>query len=270
MQLNVIIYLALGGMIMKKILSDDIVIRKLHFANLVGSRTQYLHEDRANHGFAMILGGATEYVFEGGRKLVCGDGEIIYLPHHSYYSNNSRKDGKCYCINFSITEDLYLEPFVFTPKNLPVFENIFKTADKYWMARQDGFELKCRSIAYDLIYNIRREMQIGYTDSGKFKLIAPAVDYIHANYTTEHINVEDLAKKCGISHEYLRRLFRLRYNATPVAYINSMKIARAKELIGSGLYSVAEAAAASGYADMSHFSREFKKATGVSPSSFGR
>ncbi len=253
---------------MKEILSDEIVINGIHFACLVGIKTQYLHKDRANHGFAMILGGTTEYSFENGRKLVCGDGEIIYLPHHSCYFNSIIKDGQCYCINFSITEDLSLEPFVFTPKNLSAFENIFKTADKYWMARKDGFEIKCRALAYELIYSIRREMQLGYADSGKFDIIAPAVDYIHANYTNELISIEGLAAMCGISHEYLRRLFRLRFNTTPVAYINSMKIARAKELIGSGMYSVTEAATASGYTDMSHFSREFKKATGVAPSLF--
>ncbi len=255
---------------MKEILLDNIVIDKLHFASLVGTKAQYLHNDRANHGFAMLLGGATEYSFENGPALVCGDGEIIYLPHHSNYVNRMIKDGKCYCINFSITEDLHLEPFVFTPKNLSVFENIFKTADKYWGARQDGFELKCRSLAYELIYSIRREMQLGYADSGKYDIIAKAVDYIHENYTSELISIADLADMCGISHEYLRRLFRLCYNTTPVAYINSMKIARAKELISSGLYSVTEAAMASGYTDMSHFSREFKKATGISPSLYGK
>ena len=255
---------------MKEILSDGIVISELHFACLVGSKVQYLHEDRQNHGFAIIIDGATEYSFENGPKLVCGDGGIIYLPHHSNYVNRMIRDGRCYCINFSTTEDLHLEPFVFNPKNLSVFENIFTTADKYWAARKDGFEIKCRSLAYELIYNIRREMQLGYADSGKFDIIAPAVDYIHANYTSELISIEGLAEMCGISHEYLRRLFRLRFNTTPVAYINSMKIARAKELIGSGLYSVNEAAYASGYTDMSHFSREFKKATGISPSLYGK
>ena len=52
---------------------------------------------------------------------------------------------------------------------------------------------------------------------------------------------------------------------SPLAYINSLKITRAKELLLSGMYTVTEVAFMSGYSDISHFSREFKKSTGVSP-----
>ncbi|MBQ8232699.1 MAG: helix-turn-helix domain-containing protein [Lachnospiraceae bacterium] len=49
-------------------------------------------------------------------------------------------------------------------------------------------------------------------------------------------------------------------------YINNLKISRAKELLSSGMYTVTQAAEMSGYTDVSHFSREFKKATGAAPS----
>ena len=51
-------------------------------------------------------------------------------------------------------------------------------------------------------------------------------------------------------------------------YINDLKISHAKELLASGMYSVTEAALQSGYADLSHFSREFKKTVGISPKKF--
>ena len=248
----------------------DPIVTRIHFANLVGGEVIDVHNDRKNHGLVAVFGGTTMYRFDSGKEIVIGDGDILYLPHHSNYTNTTLKRGECYCINFSITEDVYNEPAVFSPKNMSVFENLFKIADRYWMAKLEGYEIKCRSILYDFLYHLKGEMALEYSDSGKFELIAPAVDYIHANYTTEAISIGGLAKMCGISHEYLRRLFRLRYNTTPVAYINSMKIARAKELISSGLYSVTEAALASGYSDMSHFSREFKKATGMPPSLYGK
>lgn len=256
---------------MKNCFFQDIAVTKIHFANRVEARfsTPSMH-DRSTHGFSTVFNGATVFRFENGTNLTSGNGAIIYLPHHSTYTGESITPGSCYCINFSITEDIRNEPFVFMPKNMAAFENIFKTADKYWMAKRDGYELKCRSLLYEFLYQMQKELSLKYTNRSKFDIIAPAIDYIHANYLNETINIESLAEMCGISHEYLRQLFRLFYNTTPIAYINSMKITRAKELIESGLYSVTEAAMMSGYTDISYFSREFKKATGVSPSLYSK
>ena len=48
----------------------------------------------------------------------------------------------------------------------------------------------------------------------------------------------------------------------------SFQMKRAKELLSSGLYSVAEAAFNAGFSDLSHFSRFFKDNVGVSPSEY--
>lgn len=256
---------------MKNFFSRDIVVTRIHFANLVREGINIcVHHDRKFHGFATVFGGTTLYRFEDGRELVAGDGAIIYLPQHSNYTNEILKRGSCYCINFSITEEVYSDPFIFAPRNMSVFETLFKTADRYWVAKREGYETKCRAILYDFLYHMKSELTLDYTDSRKFDIIAPAVNYIHERYTLELLNIADLAAMCGISHEYFRRLFRSFYNTTPVAYINSLKLARAKELIESGLYTVNEAALASGYTDMSHFSRQFKKATGIAPSLYGK
>jgi AraC-like DNA-binding protein len=47
-----------------------------------------------------------------------------------------------------------------------------------------------------------------------------------------------------------------------------MRINYAKELIKSGEYSITEIAIISGFCDVSYFSREFKKAIGVTPKDY--
>ena len=48
-----------------------------------------------------------------------------------------------------------------------------------------------------------------------------------------------------------------------------LRIAYARDLLGSGEYSVTDAAMLSGFNDAAYFSREFKKEVGVSPKEYG-
>ena len=107
-----------------------------------------------------------------------------------------------------------------------------------------------------------------YLPKSKQLLIQPAIDYIHKHYTEELINVQGLSELCGISYNYLRQLFETLYGVSPIKYINALKITRAKELLSSGLYTVHETAYLSGFSDLSHFSRFFKKCVGVFPNEF--
>ena len=51
-------------------------------------------------------------------------------------------------------------------------------------------------------------------------------------------------------------------------YLIRTRIEYAKSLLSLGSFSVAEVAAMSGYSDLSHFSREFSRRVGVSPSQY--
>mgnify|MGYP002141458769 CR=1 FL=1 len=81
-----------------------------------------------------------------------------------------------------------------------------------------------------------------------------------ARYSTQN-----LAKVCGVSARSLERYFMLARRATPHHWLNELRQRKALGLIGTGL-SVKEAAAVLYYKQPSHFSREFKRFHGVSPS----
>ena len=107
-----------------------------------------------------------------------------------------------------------------------------------------------------------------YIDKSKQNIIKPAISYIHEHYTTEALNISKLALMCGITPEYFRRLFHIVYGVSPIKYINQLKLARAVEVLLSGMCSITDAALLSGYNDISYFNREFKKAHGLSPTAF--
>lgn len=128
--------------------------------------------------------------------------------------------------------------------------------------------MKCKAELYQIIYNMEQEYFSEYLSTDKLEIIKPGIEYIHQEYTKQHISIEELSDMCGITSEYFRKIFRTYYGTSPIKYINELKISHAKELLASGMYSVTEAAFQSGYTDISFFSREFKKNTDLSPKEY--
>ncbi|MDA8410736.1 MAG: AraC family transcriptional regulator [Treponema sp.] len=81
----------------------------------------------------------------------------------------------------------------------------------------------------------------------------------------DDINLIGIAEGVGVSPSHLSEIFKSYTSMTPHQYFISIKIARAKELLGRGL-SVKEVSARIGISDEYYFSRLFKKKTGLSPS----
>ena len=226
-----------------------------------------VHVNRPSHGLAIHLEGRKIYRFEGNKSIVVQKNDIIYMPKGSSYVVTTEKPGACCAINFDFFEDKLFEPFVFHTKNSLRFIEAFKRAAKVWQAKQAGYMSACKAELYTVLSAMEKEFST-YISGENQELISPAVEYIHENYTTENISISEISKMCNITPEYFRSIFKKAYGSSPVKYINELKISRAKELLGSGLYSVSEAATLSGFSDPSHFSREFKKAVGISPARF--
>lgn len=77
-----------------------------------------------------------------------------------------------------------------------------------------------------------------------------------------------LAKKLHKDYQHLSRLFSGVEGKSIERYYILQKIERAKELIVYGEKSLSEIAYDLGYSSQQHFSRQFKKETGLSPSHF--
>lgn len=247
----------------------DFTIKNIILSCLVPAGTgNAVHEDRPSHGLAINIHGEKEYHFSDGQTLIVKENDIIYLPKHSTYTVFSKIHGDCYAINFNIAEETKIAPFVINIKNYNAVIGSFHIAQKMWKQKTNGYVLKCKAELYNIIYAMHQEYFSGYSPKNKVAVIKPAVDYIHEKYTTKTIKVNVLAKMCNITSEYLRRIFKSVYGVSPIIYINNLKIARAKELLNSQMYSITDVAFLSGFSEVSCFSREFKKTTGISPSEF--
>ena len=121
---------------------------------------------------------------------------------------------------------------------------------------------------YDGIYQMQKEQKKQYIPKTQASLITPAVEKMERAFTQNDLTVCKLAALCGISEVYFRRLFLQIFGISPKEYIIQKRIEYAKTLLSSGDFSVSEVSSLCGYAEPCHFSREFSKRVGVTPSQF--
>ncbi len=91
-------------------------------------------------------------------------------------------------------------------------------------------------------------------------------DYITAHFE-EEIGLETLAKVAGLSRAHMIRAFRKQYFITPHAFQTDMRIRHARYLLRTGA-TPSDTAAACGFADQAHMTRQFKARTGLTPAVF--
>ena len=77
--------------------------------------------------------------------------------------------------------------------------------------------------------------------------------------------VDEAARRSGLSRRQFTKVFREETGRTFVEALTLFRISRVKELLSTGGYSVAGAAYASGFGDIAHFYRTFKRYEGTTP-----
>ena len=81
-------------------------------------------------------------------------------------------------------------------------------------------------------------------------------------------NVEDMAIQTFLSPGYLQVLYRQTFGTTCISDVVSSRISLAKTLLTSTDFLVKEIALQSGYNQVYHFIRQFKKITGLTPGAY--
>ena len=105
----------------------------------------------------------------------------------------------------------------------------------------------------------------GYNRGTREKsVIISSLIKIKTNYF-EDLTIEKLAKDANLSRSSFIRKFKETCQTSPAAYIMSVRITAAKNLLSEGEVSMADVAARCGFYDAAHFSKKFKEKTGYTP-----
>jgi AraC-like DNA-binding protein len=92
-------------------------------------------------------------------------------------------------------------------------------------------------------------------------------ELIHDRFQ-ESISIKELAQSAGVHAVHVSRVFRKFHRCTVGEYVKRLRIEYASRQLSSSDTPLADIAAMAGFADQSHFSRLFKRHTGMLPSKF--
>lgn len=209
--------------------------------------------------------GETVYTV-GGKEYTSNINNITILPKGCSYAWKCIKSGRFSVAEFEC-ETLSEELFSFPVRNCEAFLNILKKMEHRRTLKNNTCRLDELSDLYSVISMLVKTKEQQYHPSSNFEKLIPVTDYIAKNYCKSICN-DDLAEIAGISTVYFRKLFKNAYGVSPMSYIQSIKIKRAKEMLESDYSSITDIAYSLGYNNIYDFSRSFKKHTGVSPTQY--
>ncbi|MCT4634204.1 MAG: AraC family transcriptional regulator [Firmicutes bacterium] len=132
-------------------------------------------------------------------------------------------------------------------------ENTIKMFSNYFIRHYSNY--------YDLMNERKTSSIIGEDE------LAIVNDYI-SNNLSEAITIEDLADELNISKFHFLNEFKKYTGITPYQHLLIKRIDAAKKLLLDQSKKITTIAHELGFSDSSHFSRSFKKATGLSPKDF--
>lgn len=249
---------------------DDLCILECGKEKCVPDK-KFTYSPKRYHMFHYCLSG--KGVFErGGKKYEVHRGSGFYIAPRDipmYYPN--RDDPWTYIwVGF----DGFKASGLLAASNISADEPIFSDNNAYEMRdaliamyenyKTDGRAgLKCLGMLYEsfgvLAKNQPNEGSLTQTH------IHEAIEFIHNNYSFA-ITVKDIADSLDISPNYLANIFTKELGKSPKQYLTEYRMERAKLLLANGEYKIKQVGQMVGYANQLHFSSEFKKFYGVSPS----
>ena len=126
-----------------------------------------------------------------------------------------------------------------------------------------------RQMVREIVYRVLRGEQGGAlramaSRNDQFMRVARVLQSIHADYTRA-MSTEDMARLAGMSVSAFHHSFKAVTATTPLQYVKSVRLHRARLLMVEAHHNASTAAAAVGYDSASQFGREFKRFFGTSP-----
>ena len=243
----------------------------------------------------IILEGMQETVIDN-HQYIIKKGDILLIPPGFEHTNKciSSESMSYFCAHFDIDEpSLRMKimrncDWIYEPSN-PYHIKLRNCLLK-WIKILDEpnilvskAKLKAQVVLFELLevlveiqsQNKHLPINQSITTAKYAKEIAEAIKWTFKRKCLEKegdvdykINIQPIIASLGISPNYGLEVFQKVYQMSPRTYLSNLKLQEAKILLQQPEVSLNEIAKRLGYKNLSHFSRQFKRWTGLNPTEF--
>jgi AraC family transcriptional regulator, exoenzyme S synthesis regulatory protein ExsA len=125
-------------------------------------------------------------------------------------------------------------------------------------------ELKFKELLFNVLSNPANKELLSYVNSMEDGHKTPVWQTMEANYTY-NLSIEEYARIAGRSIADFRRAFEEYYHTSPGRWLTQKRLEYARYLLDTSNKNISEVADASGFENLTHFSRIFKQRYRLSP-----
>lgn len=243
---------------------SKLIITKIHSVSTIYTEENTKVKRVNRPCWAVLTKYEGETIYYTNRKTyVSNSDKMFILPKGSSYDWTCIKSGHYSIIEFE-SDMIYRDIFCFSVQNSEKLLRLFKELEYKSIYKNPTYDLESLRDLYSIILTLVQSEQKNYAPSQKQQMIAPALDFIAKNYSKKICN-DDLASITGLSTVYFRKLFTATTGLSPIDYVHTYRIKKAKEMLLSDYSSITDISYSLGYINIYDFSRTFKKYTGLSP-----
>lgn len=202
-------------------------------------------------------------IYSDKEQIELSGSSLCYFPANVDYTRVSNYD-RMIVVHFNAFNYRSKMIECFKPDDIAAYKELFERLLLKWQAKEAAYKSECAAILNLVFAELYRANRSHMVD----KRIIDAVLYIEKNCLKHDFNLEQAAARSFISSAYLRRIFKAELGMSPKKYVIEQRINYARTLLSTGYYTVSEVADMCAYEDAKHFSSEFKRICGVSPSEY--
>ncbi|APC79839.1 AraC family transcriptional regulator [Clostridium botulinum] len=203
------------------------------------------------------------------------EGMTYFCAHFDIDEPQIHHDLICYC-NFIFTEENEIHPHL---KNILIKWINLLNADTSSILTKLQTEIILIELITELLKycEIKKVLDVESNDSRLYyaRCISEKIRQNFREFSLnpsedklETLTIKYIANQLNISTGYLLVNFKSVYNISPKNYLSQLKFNEAKILLGQPTITLSEISERIGYRNVSHFSRQFKLWSGISPYEF--